>query len=400
MEDRTFSSRIHRIVAVALLALGTVLVARAWAASQAVPDPVPPHPLPIVQPAPVPGDVRVEVAFVLDTTGSMSGLIEGAKRKIWSLANQLAANREGGAVRFALVGYRDRGDAYVTRRFDLTTDIDAISRELRRFRAEGGGDGPESVNRALHEAVSQLSWSPDDDVYKVIFLVGDAPPHMDYAGEVTFHESVRTARQRGIAVNTVQCGSWDETRRVWNQIASLGGGQFAAIAQDGGMVAMRAPQDGELAQLNRELAETVVGYGSAADKGEFARKVSESTAAAAPEAADRLSYLSKLGGRVFASAKDLVEATAEGLSLDDVAEEELPEAMQPMAPAEREAYLAERREKRRAVQARIDTLSAERDAWVAEENLRRVAEGKGDGFDARVMETIREQAAAKGITYE
>ena len=28
----------------------------------------------------------VEVAFVLDTTGSMGGLIEGAKRKIWSIA--------------------------------------------------------------------------------------------------------------------------------------------------------------------------------------------------------------------------------------------------------------------------------------------------------------------------
>ena len=39
---------------------------------------------PTTKPAPV-----IEVCFVLDTTGSMGGLIKGAKQKIWSIANDI-----------------------------------------------------------------------------------------------------------------------------------------------------------------------------------------------------------------------------------------------------------------------------------------------------------------------
>ena len=104
-----------------------------------------------VQPTAAP---RVEVAFVLDTTGSMSGLIEGAKRKIWSIANQLASGQPRPKVSIALIAYRDRGDAYVTQVHELTDDIDGVYAHLQQLAADGGGDTPESVNQALHEAVT------------------------------------------------------------------------------------------------------------------------------------------------------------------------------------------------------------------------------------------------------
>jgi Mg-chelatase subunit ChlD len=179
-----------------------------------------------VQPKTAP---RVEVAFVLDTTGSMAGLIDGAKHKIWSIANQLASGQPRPNVRMALVAYRDRGDAYVTRVHDLTEDIDAIYADLQQFTAEGGGDGPESVNQALHEAVTKLAWSNDAGVYRTIFLVGDAPPHLDYQDDVRYAASAARARQRGIVINTVQCGSLAETTPIWREIATTGGGTFAAI---------------------------------------------------------------------------------------------------------------------------------------------------------------------------
>ena len=68
-------------------------------------------------PATATGDTnspRVEVAFVLDTTGSMSGLLEGAKAKIWDIANVIVSAEPTPDVRFGLVGYRDRGDTYIT----------------------------------------------------------------------------------------------------------------------------------------------------------------------------------------------------------------------------------------------------------------------------------------------
>jgi uncharacterized protein YegL len=223
----------------------------------------------VLQPKPAP---RVEVAFVLDTTGSMSGLIDGAKRKIWSIANQLASGQPRPVVRMALVAYRDRGDAYITQLHDLTDDIDAVYADLQRFTADGGGDGPESVNQALDEAVNRIAWSKDAGVYRAIFLVGDAPPHLDYQSDVPYAQSVARARQRGIVVNAVQCGNLAETTPIWQQIASAGGGTFAAISQDGGMLALTTPMDDELARLNSDLASTLVPYGAPSEQAELEAK--------------------------------------------------------------------------------------------------------------------------------
>ena len=209
-------TRFHQLGLVVLLLAATFAVAQARthrdaAGSAPGPDVTVPHV------APTEG-ARVEVAFVLDTTGSMSGLIEGAKQKIWSIANQMISNDQRTGVRVALIGYRDRGDDYVTKRFDLTTDIDAIYGHLRAFQAAGGGDGPESVNQALHEAITGLSWSERDDVYRVVFLVGDAPPHMDYPQDVLYAETAKLAKERGIVLNTVQCGSNPSTTPVLSLI--------------------------------------------------------------------------------------------------------------------------------------------------------------------------------------
>src|SRR5450432_3929692 len=126
----------------------------------------------------------VEVAFVLDTTGSMGGLIESAKRKIWSIATAIIDCSPDAEIRMGLVAYRDIGDDYVTKKFDLTTDIQGLYADLLHFRAQGGGDWPESVNEALFVAVTKLSWSHGRDSTRIVFLVGDAPPHMDYAQDM------------------------------------------------------------------------------------------------------------------------------------------------------------------------------------------------------------------------
>jgi hypothetical protein len=300
----------------------------------------------------------------------------------------------------ALIGYRDRGDAYVTRVRDLTDDIDAVYADLQGFAADGGGDTPESVNQALHEAVTRLAWSRDTGVYRVIFLVGDAPPHLDYPGDISFADSVAQARQRGIVVNTVQCGDLAETTPIWQQIASTGGGTFAAIRQDGGMLALATPMDDELAVLNRDLAGTLVPYGAEDERKELEAKRDRAAGADAPAVASRLGFLSKLGGRLNSGRADLVDAIAAGVTkLGDVAEPELPAELRAMAPAAREAFVNEKLEQRQQIQARIDHLSSERDAYVAQENARRATSGKGDGFDAVVLGAVREQAASAGITY-
>ena len=301
---------------------------------------------------------RIEVAFVLDTTGSMAGLIEGAKQKVWSIANRMASGQPQPHVRIGLVGYRDRGDQYVTTRLDLTDDIDRVYERLMAFRADGGGDTPESVNQALHEAVSKFDWTPGDEVYRVIFLVGDAPPHLDYADDVSYVESVRLASQHRIAVNTIQCGSMADTTPIWREIASLGGGQYAAIQQDGDMLAMATPVDDELASLNRELAGTALAYGAEEEKEELERKVARSLAAPPEAAASRLSYLDKVGGRLNAGRRDLVDAVKDGIvELDAIAPENLPAALKPMSQEEQTAFVQQQIAERQRIQTRIGELS-------------------------------------------
>ena len=105
------------------------------------------------KPSDKPAKQRIEVCFVLDTTGSMGGLIAGAKAKIWSMANDIISAKPTPEVRFALIAYRDRGDDYVTKITPLTDDLDAVYAQLNTFKAAGGGDAPESVGRALAESV-------------------------------------------------------------------------------------------------------------------------------------------------------------------------------------------------------------------------------------------------------
>jgi len=165
---------------------------------------------------------RIEVVFVLDTTSSMSGLIQAAKEKIWSIATTMASAQENPDIRMGLVAFRDRGDAYITRSYDLSHDLDSMYASLMDFRAQGGGDGPESVNQALYDAVHDISWSDDSKVYKTIFLVGDAPPHMDYSNDVKYPVTLQAAARKGIIVNAIQSGQHRHTRPAWQEIAALG----------------------------------------------------------------------------------------------------------------------------------------------------------------------------------
>ena len=173
----------------------------------------------------------------------MGGLIEGAKQKIWSIASKIATGKPTPKLRIGLVGYRDKGDAYITKTYPLSEDIDDIYAKLTAFQAQGGGDTPESVNQALNEGVTKMKWSKDQKVLKIIFLVGDAPPHMDYKQDVKYLDSCKLAMKKDLIINTIQCGNMAATTPIWMEIARNAEGKFARILQDGGVMAIVTPFD-------------------------------------------------------------------------------------------------------------------------------------------------------------
>jgi Mg-chelatase subunit ChlD len=346
----------------------------------------------------------VEVVFVLDTTGSMSGLIQTAKDKIWSIASTMASAQPAPEIRIGLVAYRDRGDAYVTQVVDLSKDIDSIHATLMDFEAAGGGDGPESVNQALHEAIHEISWSQDPKAYKVVFLVGDAPPHLDYQDDVPYPESVAVAREKGIAVNAIQCGEDASTTAHWQRIAQLGEGKFFRVDQAGGAVAIATPFDRKLAELSAKLDDTRLYYGTAGDKERQARKEAATdklhTGSTLESLARRAAFNATEAGKSnLLGDKELVEDVASGrVDLSAIEPAALPVPLQSMAPEEQRALIEETAERRKALTEEIQTLATERDAYLK----RRVAErgGAKDSLDHQIYGAIREQAEAKGMKYD
>jgi Mg-chelatase subunit ChlD len=341
-----------------------------------------------------PAKPTIEVCFVLDTTGSMGGLIDGAKIKIWAIANEIIRTEPRPTVKIALIGYRDRNDAYVTKVFDLTDDIDLVFKNLQEFKADGGGDGPESVNQALHEAAEKIAWSESKDVTKIVFLVGDAPPHMDYENDVRYPDVCKLAVKKDLIINTVQCGSMTQTTPIWQEIARLAEGSYVAIPQSGGMIVMATPYDEELAKLNTELNATVVAWGDGRQLSETRGKIVLAESAAPAAAADRMSY-NVAAGKVMQGRGDLIDDLRHGhVKLDDVKKEQLPENLQKMTPEELKAHLEKQSAERSKIQNKVTELGKKRQDFIDAERKRLEAEtGKTDSFDAKVSEIVREQAS-------
>jgi len=345
---------------------------------------------------------RIDVVFVLDTTGSMGGLIQTAKEKIWSIATTMASAQQAPEIRIGLVAYRDRNDAYVTKVVDLSSDLDSVYAALMDFEANGGGDTPESVNEALYDAVHNMSWSQEDQAYQVIFLVGDAPPHMDY-NEVRYPEIVASALDKGIVINTIQCGEIPMTVEPWTQIASLSHGEFFQVEQTGGAVAFTTPYDREIADLSAKLDDTRLYYGTVEEKEKMRGKVAATDklheGASFASRARRGAFNVTVSGRAnLLGDNELVAAIVGGtVDLDELDEDALPEALKPMAPAEQEVYVFELAEKRADLQRQIQDLSLDRDGYLA----KKVEEAGGmeSSLDKKLYDAVKDQAGAAGLDY-
>ncbi|RYZ37622.1 MAG: VWA domain-containing protein [Myxococcaceae bacterium] len=348
---------------------------------------------------------EIEVAFVLDTTGSMGGLLEGAKQKIFSIASRIAKGKPTPHLKLALVAYRDVGDAYVTKRFDLSDDLDAVFAELRKLQADGGGDSPEHVGRGLGEAVSLLQWNQNREVMKVIFLVGDAPPAQREAAW-DFKLWSKRAKERHIVVNTVRCGGDDATEVSWRYVAKLTDGTFDSIDAAGGMVAVATPFDAELSRVNAELASKTLYAGRKEAQAMNRARADAMKDMSAEAAADRISYMktSRSVGKGGAAAAEVSSAPAaiggavdlleKPTALASIQDDELPAELQGLKKEEQSAKVKQLAGERKALEQQVAKLATERDQW-----LTKNAPTKEDAFDANVMKSVKTQAAKFGVKY-
>jgi len=347
----------------------------------------------------------MEMVFVLDTTGSMGGLLTGAKERIWGIVNDVMQTSSVASVKVGLVAYRDRGDQYVTQVLPLTEDLDKVYSTLMEYNAAGGGDEPEDVRRALAEGVAKAGWSQaSPGRAQILFLVGDAPPH-DYGDEPDPLTTADRAVKQGLIVNTIQCGDTPSTKIVWEAIARRGQGQYFLIPQNGGVQTISTPYDERLSQLGSRLGGTFLAYGGGAGaEGESfrgslkdaAEKIETSVATnSAPTAAAERSVNKALNAKAYIN--DLLQDIENGsIKLDSVKAEDLPTELQKLSAADRAKEIAKRLAERSEIRKQILALSKQRTEYIAAEQKKRKG-GAQNGFDVAVSAALREQLAKKGI---
>lgn len=337
----------------------------------------------------------IEMVFVLDTTGSMGGLLEGAKTKIWRIVNDVMQNQKQSGdvqVKVGLVAYRDKGDAYVTQVTPLSSDLDQVYSKLIAYQAQGGGDGPEHVRQALQDGLTQAGWTQggreQSGLSQILFLVGDAPPHDEYKQTTPTQETARKAYAMGIRVNAIQAGNDASTARIWRDIAQNGGGEYFAIAQNGGVQAVATPYDDELAKLGDEVGNDVVVFGRTSVRAAAVADISSSalSIAAAPAMAKADRAINKSINSKAYNKQDVIQAIEnKEVVLDAIKTEELPPEMQVMSLEERGKFVEQKIAQRKETKGKIAELAKKRAAYLAEK------EKGSDGFDAAVSKSLGKQ---------
>jgi len=349
-------------------------------------------------------DRTLEMVFVLDTTGSMGGLIDGAKQRIWGIVNEVMQSSSHPSVKIGLVAYRDRGDEYVTQVLPLTEDLDKVYMTLMNYNAAGGGDTAEDVRRALADGLTKGGWSDSgQNVARIIFLVGDAPPHDDYPDEPDAIVTAALARQRGMIVNTIQCGMAADTKQVWQTIAQYGSGQYFAIPQNGGVETIATPFDEKISQLGAKLGGTYLAYGGGAGGAgvvyrEEAKKradMSEASVAASAPAEARVQRSLNKAINAKAYIGDLLQDIENGsVQIGSLKQEDLPSDLKDLSVEDRTKEIERRLAERREIRKQILELSKQRADYIAAEQKKRTGVTK-NSFDLAVSSALKEQLERK-----
>ena len=372
----------------------TPVAAPAKPAPVAQPTPVV-EPAPPVQPAPI-GDDVIQMALLLDTSSSMSGLINQARTQLWKIVNEMSeATRDGKRPKLQLALYEygkpslGAANGYLRQIVPLTDDLDRVSEELFALTTTGGD---EFAGQVIQAATHGLAWNDDARGLKLIFIAGNEGFDQ---GAVDYRSAIAAAKERGIVVNTIYCGDADDpVRQGWLNGAALADGRSLNIDHNQAIVHIAAPQDAEIARLGGQLNETYIGYGSLGATNEVRQMAQDGNASMSGSLVER--SISKASASYSNGHWDLLDGLEQGsvawATLDAT---DLPEKMRTMSEDERKAFVEGKRKERTELQKRIRDLNVEREKFVAAKR-KEMGEAGQNTLDAAMLDVLGELARDKG----
>ena len=340
-----------------------------------------------------------DLAILLDTSNSMDGLIKQAKSQLWNIIQRFAAAKKAGqtpALRVAVFEYGNSSlpasEGYIRQVIGLTDDLDKVSEALFALTTDGGD---EYCGTVIAEAVKRLDWSKEPNSHKSIFIAGNEPFTQ---GEVNYKTSCKNAIENGVLVNTIHCGDYSTgVKGQWRDGAQLAEGEFMNINQDKAVVAIKTPHDKILIELNQKLNKTYMWFGAKDKRGRWAanQTAQDENAFELQGVVGLSSRAGVKGSSVYSNVdRDLIDSfKANRKVLDDIEEDELPDALQNVPAGKRVEIVKEQTAKRAEIQKKIAEVNVQRLKYIADEKKKLARDNTstlGDAIEAAVTKQMKE----------
>ncbi|MEM9582733.1 MAG: vWA domain-containing protein [Pseudomonadota bacterium] len=174
----------------------------------------------------------LDLAFVVDTTGSMGDELAWLTKELKSIVRQAKRAAPGVDIRYGLIVYRDHGDDYVLRNYGFTKRQSEMQSWLRAQSAQGGGDYPEAAAQALR-AATDLNWRRGKGE-RLMFHIADAPPH--HRDARAYLDAARAAAAKDVQVFGLGAsGVGAASELLMRQAAVVSNGRYLFLTDDSGV---------------------------------------------------------------------------------------------------------------------------------------------------------------------
>ena len=343
---------------------------------------------------------NIQVALLLDTSSSMDGLIDQAKSRLWNIVNTLTTLKYEGktpSIEISLYEYGNSGlsqsSDYIRQIVPLTTDLDLISEQLFSLRTNGGS---EYCGAVIKEASDKLSWKPGNQNMKLIYISGNEPFNQ---GSVSYKEAIADAAKKGIYINTIFCGNYQEgIQTFWKDGADVGQGKYFNIDSNAKVIYIVTPYDDQITKCNTRLNGTYIGYGSKGESKKRSQEKEDSNAQSISGANYAERAVSKSKTVYKNESWDLVDMTKkDSKALETLKKEDLPAAFQSKTKEEIKIIITEKTKERETVQKEIATLAKKRQEFIdAEAKKTRSQDDLGDAMATSIVSL----AKVKGYVVE
>lgn len=346
------------------------------------------------------GKPVIQIALLLDTSGSMSGLIEQAKTELWSIVNSLGEARYKGQVPTIEVALFEYGKStlsanqgYIRQLNPLSTDLDGLSETLFSLQTNGG---QEYCAWVIRTAMQTLQWKKRKGSLRLVFIAGN---ESFYQGPVDFDSVMSEAEKDGLFIHPIYCDNGNANDKLtWRQAAQLAKTDLKVIDHNQVVVDPPTPYDDRIQALGTEINSTYVAYGESKKRAAVTtRQAKQDVNSEAAGAAVNRS-ITKGSSNYNNAGWDVVDAEKAGeLSVEELDEDELPKEMQGMSKSERRAYVDKKAAERKAIQKELNELRQKRDAYLAKN---RKDNAQPASLGRAVVKAVKSQTQDTGFTID